>query len=93
MPSSKTVNLAESVTFTCTAIGYGITSYMWTIGSGSFPNKVTGMESNTLVIPSVRSSDDNTYSCVASNMAGNGKSTVQLTVTGKTIATYITMIV
>ena len=58
-------------------------SYQWIIGSGSFPSKVTGINNNTLVIPSVELSDDNTYSCVASNEAGGVSSEVaELTVLG-----------
>ena len=84
-PSSQSVDLTQTVTFTCNATGYNV-SYQWTIGSGSFPNKVTGINSNTLVIPNVRSSDDNTYTCVASNEGGNVSSNAaQLTVTGKTM--------
>ena len=72
--------------FTCTATGYQV-SYEWMIGSGSFPDKVTGINSDTLMIPDVRSSDDNTYTCVASTEGGGNVSsnTVQLTVTGMTI--------
>ena len=84
-PSSQSVNLTQTATFTCNATGYNVT-YQWTIGSGSFPNKVTDINSNTLVIPNVRSSDDNTYTCVASNEGGNVSSNAaQLTVTGKTM--------
>ena len=32
---------------------------------------MTGINSNTLVIPDVRSSDANTYACVASNQGGS----------------------
>ena len=86
-PSSQSIDLTQTVTFTCNATGYNV-SYQWTIGSGSFPNKVTGINSNTLVIPNVRSSDDNTYTCVASNEGGNVSSNAsQLTVTGKTMMT------
>ena len=84
-PSSQSVNLTQTATFTCNATGYNV-SYQWTIGSGSFPNKVTDINSNTLVIPNVRSSDDNTYTCVASNEGERVSSNAaQLTVTGKTI--------
>ena len=66
------------------ATGYNV-SYQWTIGSGSFPSKVTSINSNTLVIPNVRSSDDNTYTCVASNQGGSVSSNAaKLTVTGMT---------
>ena len=84
-PSSQSVDLTQTTTFTCNATGYNV-SYQWTIGLGSFPNKVTGINSNTLVIPNVKSSDDNTYTCVASNEGGNVSSNAaQLTVTGKTM--------
>ena len=84
-PSSQSVDLTQAATFTCNATGYNV-SYQWTIGSGSFPNKVTGINSNTLVIPNVRSSDNNTYACVASNEGGSVSSNAaQLTVTGKTM--------
>ena len=84
-PSSQSVNITQTATFTCNATGYNV-SYQWTIASGSFPNKTTGINSNTLVIPNVRSSDNNTYTCVASNEGGNVSSNAaQLTVTGKTM--------
>jgi len=84
-PSPQSVYLTQTATFTCNAAGYNV-SYQWTIGSGSFPDKVTSINNNTLVIPDVRSSNDNTYTCVASNEGGNVSSnTVQLTVTGMTM--------
>ena len=82
-PSSKYIYPTQTATFTCNASGYNI-SYQWRIGSGSFPNKVMGIQSNTLVIPDVRSSDENTYMCIASNEAGSVSSrTANLTLTGK----------
>ena len=68
-PSSQNINITQTATFTCKATGYNVI-YRWTIGSGSFPSKVTGINSNTLVIPDVRSSDENTFTCVASNEGG-----------------------
>ncbi|XP_065903803.1 basement membrane-specific heparan sulfate proteoglycan core protein-like [Dysidea avara] len=80
--SSQSVDLTQTATFTCSATGYNV-SYKWTIGSGSFPSKVTGININTLVIPDVRSSDDNTYTCMASNEGGSVSSNgAKLTVTG-----------
>ena len=82
-PSSEHINLTQNATFTCNATGYNV-SYQWTIGSRSFPSKVTDINSNILVIPDVRSSDDNTYTCVASNEVGNVTSKqAKLIVTGK----------
>ena len=81
-PTPQHVNLTQTAIFTCNATGYNV-SYQWTIGSGSFPSKVTGINSNTLVIPDVRLSDDNTYTCVASNLGGNVTSNhAKLIVTG-----------
>ena len=81
-PSSQYINLTQTATFTCNATGYNV-SYQWTIGSGSFPSKVIGINSNTLVIPDVRSSDNNTYTCVASNQGGSVSSNAaKLIVTG-----------
>ena len=84
-PSPKSVDLTQTATFTCSATGYNV-QYEWRIGSGSFPSKVTGINTNTLVIPDVRSSDDNTYRCVIGNEGGSVSSnTVRLTVTGMTM--------
>ena len=85
-PSSQIVELTQTATFTCNATGYNV-SYQWTIGSGSFPtDRVTGINTDTLTITDVRSSDDNTYTCVASNEGGSiSSNTTQLTVTGKTM--------
>ena len=85
LPTPQHVNLTQTAIFTCNATGYNV-SYQWTIGSGSFPSKVTGINNNTLVIPDVRSSDDNTYTCVASNEGGNASTNAtKLTVTGMAI--------
>ena len=92
-PSSTHVNITQLSIFTCNAIGYNV-SYHWTIGSGSFPSKVTGINSNTLIIPDMRSSDDNTYTCVASNEGGSVSSrAAKLTVTGKRVITLLVNIV
>ena len=88
-PYSQSVNLNQTAIFTCNATGYNI-SYQWITGSGSFPSKVTNTISNTLIIPNVRSTDNNNYACVVSNKAGEVSSKIaKLTVTGK--CTYIRM--
>ena len=85
----QSVDLTQTVTFTCSATGCNV-NYQWTIGSGSFPSKVTGRNTNTLVIPDVRSSDDNTYTCTISNDGGSVTSNpAKLTVTGMTIEYYM----
>ena len=88
-PSSQYINLTQTATFTCNATGYNV-SYQWTIGSGSFPRKVTGIKSSTLVIPRVRSSDNNTYTCVAGNQGGSVTSrAAKLIVTGIAITSVL----
>ena len=84
-PPSQNIKITQTATFTCNATGYNV-SYQWTIGSGSFPSKVAGTNSNTLVIPDVRSSDSNTYTCIARNNVGSVSSiAAQLTVTSMVI--------
>ena len=48
-PMSLVIDLTENVIFLCIAAGYGLTAYTWTIGSGPFPNKVIGINNNTLM--------------------------------------------
>ena len=83
-PSPQSVDLTQTATFTCSATGYNV-QYEWRIGSGSFPSKVTGINTTTLVISDVRSSDDNMYTCVASTEGGSVTSDAALTVTGMTM--------
>ena len=71
----------ETATLGCFALGYNI-SYQWIIGSGSFPSKVTGINSNTLIIPDVRSTDNNTYTCIATHLGCASSIATQLIVTG-----------
>ena len=81
-PTFANVYLAQTAKFTCFASGYNV-SYQWTIGSGSFRSKVTGINSKILVIPNVGLFDENTYSCVASNEGGYALSEIaRLTVIG-----------
>ena len=88
-PSAQRVELTQCAAMTCSATCQNV-KYQWTIGSGSFPSKVTGINTNTLVIPDVRSSDDNSYTCTISNDGGSVTSNpAKLTVTGMTIKCYI----
>ena len=83
LPLPQSVDLTQTATFTCSTAGDDV-KYQWTIGSGSFPSKVTGINTDTLVIPDVRSSDGNTYYCTISNDGGSVTSDpVKLTVTGR----------
>ena len=88
VPQSRNIDLKQNATLTCNASGYGV-SYKWKIGSGSFPRKVTGTSSPTLMIPDVRSSDNSTYICEVSNLVGNISSNHTLIiVTGMTMIMY-----
>jgi len=88
-PSALNIDLTESAKLTCSATGYNV-HYQWTIGSGSFPSKVTGINTNILVIPDVTLSDGNTYTCTISNGGGIVTSNpAKLTVTGMTIKCYM----
>ena len=85
-PLGRDVKLTQCAEMTCSATGYNV-KYQWTIGSEAFPSKVTGIYTNTLVIPDVRSSDNNTtYTCTISNDRGIVTSNpAKLTVTGMII--------
>ena len=65
----QNVELTETATLGCFALGH-IISYQWIIGSGVFPSKITGINNSTLVIPDVRSSEENKYTCVATTYKG-----------------------
>ena len=82
-PRDEIIDLKQSAILKCSATGYGV-GYQWKIGSGSFPSKVNDTSSATLMIPDVRSSDNNTYICEASNVNGSISSACTLTVTGMT---------
>ena len=87
-PPQYNINLTETASIKCSAIGYNV-RYQWLIESGSFPSKVIGKNSDTLVISNVRSSDKNTYTCLATSWSGCvSSSTVQLIVTGMTSSKY-----
>ena len=88
-PSAQNVKLTQCAKIACSASGYKV-KYRWTIESGSFSSKVTGVNTNILVIPDVSLSDDNTYTCTISNDGGSVTSnSAKLTVTGMTIKCYI----
>ena len=88
-PKLQTVNLMQTALFECRAIGYNV-KYRWRSGSRLFSNAVTGINTSTLKIPDVKSSDDNTYTCIITNDGGSIIShPAKLTVTGMTIKYYI----
>ena len=84
-PPSYSVNVTETASITCSAIGYNV-SYQWITESGSFPSKVIDTNTSTLVIPNATSSDENTYTCVVTTPRGCVSSNAtQLTVIGMII--------
>ena len=70
VPKPQAIDLTQTATFTCSATGYNI-SYSWINEnkSESFPDKVMGTNSNTLMIPNVRSTDAGKYCCNYRNNA------------------------
>ena len=83
-PFSQSVYLLQTAVFTCWATGHKV-KYHWTIESGSFPSKVSGINHTTLIIPDVRVSDANNYTCVITNEAGTiSSNATKLTVLGTT---------
>ena len=81
-PSSYYVGLTETARITCSASEYNV-SYQWIIESGSFPSKALGIYNNTLVIPNMTSSDENTYTCKVTTQDGCvSSSTTQLITNG-----------
>ena len=81
-PPLYSVGLSKTAIIKCSAIGYNVT-YRWVIESGAFPSKVIGVNDSTLVIPHVKSSDENTYTCVATAQIGCvSSSTTQIIVSG-----------
>ena len=78
---SQNLDILQTAVLICNATGYDV-SYYWTIGSGQFPSKVTGINSSTLIVPDLRSSDNNSYTCVVDNIGGSVYRTEELIVTG-----------
>ena len=78
---SQNLSILQTAILTCNATGYDI-SYYWTIGSGQFPSKVTGINSSILTVPDLRSTDSNSYTCVVDNVGGSVYRVKDLIVTG-----------
>ena len=78
----ESIDIDQNVSLTCSITSVCNVHYQWISNSGQFPSKVSGMNSKTLVIPDVRSTDDNTYTCVASDAEGSVIAVTQLIVTG-----------
>ena len=77
----QNLDILQTAVLSCNATGYGI-SYDWTVGSGQLPSKAIGVNTDTLIVPNLRSMDSNVYTCEASNLIGSVNSSISLTVTG-----------
>ena len=67
-PKDTIVGVGRDVTLTCNASGADNLKYQWMrMGNKTIPSTVTGVSSNTLVIPSVRVDDSGQYKCVVSS--------------------------
>ena len=78
----ESIDIQQNASLTCSVTGGCNVHYQWISNSGQFPSKVTGKNNKTLIIPDVRSADDNTYTCVASDAEGSVIAATQLIVTG-----------
>lgn len=86
-PSSATVNVGASATFTVAATGTAPLSYQWYKGVAA----ISGATSASYTLASAQLTDASTYRCVVSNSAGSATSnTATLTVTTPTVAPTIT---
>ena len=85
---SQDIFLLQDAVFSCSASGYNV-SYHWVFESISNHTRVLGVNNDTLILPTVKSSDDGAYTCVASNVGGNVRSHVaHLTIIGKLYHAY-----
>ena len=67
-PKDTIAGVGRDVTLTCNASGTDILMYQWMrIGDKTIPSTATGVNSNTLIIPSIRVDDSGQYKCVVSS--------------------------
>ena len=60
--------MGRDITLTCNASGAGNLKYQWMrMGNKTIPSTARGVNSNTLVIPSIRVDDSGQYKCVVSS--------------------------
>lgn len=88
-PVGQTVNVGQSVTFSVTASGVGL-SYQWRKGTAN----LNGAMSSSYTIPSVSTADAGTYSVVVTGQCGSRTSSgAMLTVSGGIVKADTTTIV
>ena len=60
--------MGRDITLTCNASGADNLKYQWMrMGNKTIPSTATGVNSNTLIIPSIRVDDSGQYKCVVSS--------------------------
>ena len=72
-PTSPTIGERGIATFTATASGVNMNNFMYQWkkrGSDSLPDKVSGVDRTTLVIPNLIISDGGQYYCIVTNEWG-----------------------
>ena len=67
-PKDTIVGVGRDVTLTCNASGADNLKYQWMrMGNKTIPSTATGVNSNTLVIPSIKVDNSGKYKCVVSS--------------------------
>ena len=67
-PKDTIAGVGRDVTLTCNASGADNLNYQWMrMGNKTIPSTATGVNSNTLIILSIRVDDSGQYKCVVSS--------------------------
>lgn len=79
-PTHVTTRIGKSVTFQCKVSSKLPVTVTWSRADGSSLNKNYLIKNTVLEIRSVRKKDEGTFICVAENIFGASKATVELSV-------------
>ena len=67
-PKDTAVGVGRDVTLTCNASGADNLKYQWMrMGNETIPSTATGINSSSLIIPSIRVDDSGQYKCIVSS--------------------------
>ena len=67
-PKDTLAGVGTNITLTCNASGADNLMYQWMrMGNKTIPSTATGVNSNTLIIPSIRVDDSGHYKCIVSS--------------------------
>ena len=76
-----TVDDGTDVRLNCSATGFPSPSYQWLKVNGEIPSIAVGVNSSTLLIPTIGEDGEGVYICRATNMIGTSESSsIQITV-------------